>query len=307
VIVLIVGLELLTANLLEPWLYGSHTGLSPLALLVATTFWTMIWGWAGLILSTPLTVCLSVLGKHVPQLDFLQVILGDEEVLAPGAHLYQRLLAMDQEESSAIATAYLADHSVADLYDQVMVPALNLAESDRHKGKLDEARENFVFLGMRELLSDIADQQPASELTAPGRMICVPANDQADEIAASMLAQLVRQFGMQALAPRLGRVRSLAKLSIGQDDILCISALPPFALTHAKEMHARLRAKFPQTRIVVGLWGFSGDLEQSMQRFGRVRPDSVFTTFQQAIQYVAPPQLESSDEAVKTEEPVRIG
>ncbi len=296
VIALIVGLELMTANLFEPWLYGSHTGISPLALLVSATFWTMIWGWAGLLLSTPLTVCLSVLGKHVPQLGFLHILLGDEDVLAPGAHLYQRLLAMDQDESRAIAIGYLADHSVADLYDQVMVPALNLAEHDRHKGKLDEARENFVFMGIRELLSEIEDERPRDTAEAMStRVICVPANDQADEIAASMLAQLIRQSGAQAVAPRLGRVRSLARLSIDSEDVICISALPPFAFTHAKEMHRRMRTRFPKSRIVLGLWGFSGDLKRTAERLGRERPDQICTTFQSALDALLAREPVSSD------------
>lgn len=286
VFVMILALELVTSNLIEPWLYGAHTGISPLALLVTAAFWTMIWGWAGLILSTPLTVCLSVLGKHVPQLAFLHIILGDEDVLAPEAHLYQRLLAMDQEEARAIIEGFLADHSVTELYDQVIVPALNLAEHDRHKGKLDESREKFLFLAVREMLSDVEDQQPLAEMAenSTRQVICVPASDRADETAAGMLAHLLRQKGVRAIAPKLARLRSAARLSADSEDVICVSALPPFALTHAKEICARLRARYPRLKILVGLWGFSGDPERTAERFGRDRPDRLCTNLNDAVQ-----------------------
>src|SRR5665213_1623453 len=117
-------LELVTANLLEPVLYGAHTGISSLALLVTTAFWATLWGPAGLILSTPLTVCVVVLGRHLPQLSFLHVLLGDEPVLSPEAQLYQRLLAMDEQEARTVAETYFKEHSLEELCDQVILPML---------------------------------------------------------------------------------------------------------------------------------------------------------------------------------------
>jgi len=107
VFLLVAGLELIIANFIEPWLYGSQVGISSLALLVTTVFWTVLWGPAGLILSTPLTVCVVVLGRYVPQLSFLQILLGDEPVLAAEAQIYQRLLAMDQLEAQGIVSQFL--------------------------------------------------------------------------------------------------------------------------------------------------------------------------------------------------------
>jgi hypothetical protein len=125
-------LEITIVNVIEPWLYGMHTGISSLAILVAAIFWGMLWGPVGLILSTPLTVCLILLGRYVPQLNFLEILLGDEPVLSPQAHFYQRLLALDDEEARKIADKYLKENPLGNLYDSVLIPALSLAEQDRH-------------------------------------------------------------------------------------------------------------------------------------------------------------------------------
>ena len=157
VFLLFTTLEVITANLLEPRLYGSHTGISSLALLLTTVFWATLWGPAGLILSTPLTVCLVVLGRHVPHLFFLHILLGDEPALAAEAHLYQRLLAMDDQEARTVAEEYLRENSLLQLYDSVILPTLTLAEQDRHKGDLDPEREEFVFLSLREMLAEFSE------------------------------------------------------------------------------------------------------------------------------------------------------
>jgi predicted PurR-regulated permease PerM len=165
VVLLFALLELVTANFVEPWLYGAHTGISALALLVTTVFWTILWGWAGLVLAVPLTVCLIVLGRYVPRMSFLHVLLGDDTALSLEAQFYQRLLALDQEDARTIATTYLKAHSVASLYDKVLVPALTLAEQDRHKGALEGTRESFLFLSVSEIISELAvyrtDEAPA--------------------------------------------------------------------------------------------------------------------------------------------------
>ena len=128
--------ELISNNVVEPWLYGASTGLSPIAIIAAAVFWTWLWGPIGLLLSTPLTVCLVVLGRHVPQLAFLDVLLGNEPVLTPPELLYQRLLVGDPNEATERAEEYLREHSLADFYDEVAIPALALAEEDRSDGRL---------------------------------------------------------------------------------------------------------------------------------------------------------------------------
>ena len=137
-------IEMMVAYAVEPWLYGTHTGVSSLAILVSAAFWTTLWGPVGLVLSTPLTVCLLVLGRHAPQLEFLYVILGDEPVLEPEAELYQRLLALGPAGGAGGAwTRPPRDNRRWTFTTDILVPALRLSEEDRHRGRLDQDRERF--------------------------------------------------------------------------------------------------------------------------------------------------------------------
>ena len=203
VFVMFATIEVLVANFLEPWLYGTHTGISALALLLTTVFWGILWGPAGLILSTPLTVCVVVLGRHVSRFSFLHVLLGDEPMLAVEAQLYQRLLAMDDHGVRTVIDQHLSANSVTHLYDSVMIPTLTMVERDRHHATLDPDREEFIFMSIREMISDCGEKaQKTAEgaaavvgITRPGRFLCVPANDESDEIVAAMLAQLLAAEG----------------------------------------------------------------------------------------------------------------
>src|ERR1035438_2770025 len=161
VFLLFAGLEMIIGNFVEPWLYGANTGISSLALLVAVVFWTILWGPAGLILSTPLTVCVVVLGRYVPQLSFLHVLLGDEVVLGAEAQIYQRLLARSEPEAHAIVDRFLKEKPLVELYDSVFIPALSLVEEDRHKGALDITREEFLFLSINDMITELSEYQPA--------------------------------------------------------------------------------------------------------------------------------------------------
>ena len=161
------ALEIVTANFFEPWLYGSRTGISALALLASAIFWTLLWGWSGLVLATPLTVCLIVLGRHVPQLRFLHVLLGEDAELAPEAKFYERLLAMDQNEAYSIADRFLNERPLIDFYDAVLLPALGLVEQDRHQGSFDEARGNYLLMSATELVAELSEYKSDAGPTAP--------------------------------------------------------------------------------------------------------------------------------------------
>jgi len=302
VFLLVAGLELIIANFVEPWLYGAQVGISSLALLVSAVFWTVLWGPAGLILSTPLTVCLVVLGRYVPQLSFLHILLGDEPVLAAEAQIYQRLLAMDQVEAHTIVGGLLKGRRLVELYDSVLIPALSLAEQDRHKGAIDTAREEFLFLSINEMIVEFSEYQLAdnssvenSALTPDAaehlnaRILCLPAHDRADEVTAAMLAQLLEQKGFPTLSlPIAGSAPDewLALLDAGGSDIICISALPPYAFAPARAMCKQIRARFPKLKIVVCIWGFSGDPNKAKARFERVQPDRFSTSLAEAIEHV---------------------
>ncbi|WP_246694245.1 AI-2E family transporter [Mesorhizobium sp. M2E.F.Ca.ET.209.01.1.1] len=162
---LFVVVELVTGNVIEPWLYGSHTGLSPLAIIVAAIFWTWLWGPIGLVLSTPLTVCLVVLGRHVPQFEFLDVLFGNEPVLEPHARLYQRLLAGDPDEATDHAEEMLEDKYLFEFYGRVAIPALLLGEQDRERGVMDDAQRRQLADSAMTLVANLDDsaQQEAEE------------------------------------------------------------------------------------------------------------------------------------------------
>ena len=295
VLLLFVVLEVAVANFIEPWLYGSHTGISALALVTTAMVWTLLWGVPGLILSTPLTVCLIVMGRYMPQMSFLHILLDDEAELAPEAHFYERLLAMDQTEAHHIADKFLEGHRLVDLYDGVLLPALSLAEQDRHKGFLDDARSTFLFQSATELIAELTEYHsplpdPPAEIEGfidrACPIVCIPANDQADEIAAVMLAQLLEQRGHKtmllhkvALTPEI-----VDRLREEPSTTICISALPPFAFVHARNLCQGIREHLPENRILIGLWGATGNSETLRERFGAGRPEGVATTLAQAIQ-----------------------
>ena len=185
-----------------------------LALRAMAIFWTLLWGWPGLILSTPLTVCIVVMGRYLPQLSFLHTLLGTDAELSAEALFYERLLAMDQQEAHAVANRFLEGKPLVELYDSVLIPALALVEQDRHQGNLDDVRCNFFFLSIGELITELTDyRQKEPEGLAlstnsfashsDGRedfaVVCISASDQADELTTHMLVQLMDRASHQTL------------------------------------------------------------------------------------------------------------
>jgi predicted PurR-regulated permease PerM len=293
-------LELTVGNLVEPLLYGAHTGISSLAILVAAVFWATIWGPVGLILSTPLTVCLIVLGRHVPQLSFLEVLLGDEPVLPPEQCFYQRLLAMDQEEARAIAESYLKENSLESLYESIILPAVKLAEHDHQADDLEDSSIRFMFRSVKELIEDLGDEYggelaPHTAEDGPYRkrshvdgtlqgsnIACIPASSGADELVAAMLAQLLRHAGFRAREIRAGLPEAmLAEVSQRDYGIACVSSISPFAVSEGRSVCRRLRAISPGLRIVMGLWSFDSDTAR--QRLGPACSGLVSTTLSDAL------------------------
>lgn len=288
-------LELGATNFVEPWLYSSRTGISSLALLATAIFWTLMWGWAGLVLSTPLTVCVVVMGRYVPQLSFLQTLLGTKAELSPEAHFYERLIAMDQSEAHAIAQRFLKKRSLVELYDRVVLPALSIAEQDRHKGVLDEVRWNFLFLTVTELVAELSEYKGADvpQILQPSKLpqpkefavVCITAKDQADELTTLMLAQVIERSGHQTLVLSASSLSDeiLERLGEETETVVFISALPPFAFSQAKEVCQRVRSHMQENRVVVGFWNEIEDVQLIADRFGAGRPDLVVTTLSQAL------------------------
>ncbi|HEV2042798.1 MAG TPA: AI-2E family transporter [Casimicrobiaceae bacterium] len=160
--------ESIIGQVVEPWLYGQNTGISPIAVVISATFWWWLWGAVGLVLSTPLTVCLAVLGRHVERLAFLDVIFGDAPPLTPVENFYQRMLAGDASEVVDQAERFLQTNSLIDYYDEVALPALLMAQVDLRRGVLDEQRQRRIKETIDEVIEDLSDhvdQTPASTPT----------------------------------------------------------------------------------------------------------------------------------------------
>jgi predicted PurR-regulated permease PerM len=278
-------LEIIVGNFLEPWLYGAHTGISSLGLLVSTIFWTILWGYPGLILSTPLTVCVVVLGRYVPQLSFLHIALGDQDVLSTEILLYQRLLAMDHVEARAVVDQFLKDRPLLELYEQVIVPALILAEQERHRGTLEQSREEFIFLCLNEIIAELSEVPPKTE--HPGRIFLIPAKDAADEVAGALFAQLLEREGFAVITLPAGSANELALLEPSADDVICVSALPPFAFSAAAKLCAQLRTRYPNPKIMAGIWGFPPGRESMLSKLEKSSRMMVATSFTQALEQTA--------------------
>lgn len=269
------GIDLLMYNFVEPLVYGNTTGLQPLAILIAAVFWAWLWGAVGLLLATPLTVCLAVLGRYVPSMKFLGVLLSDEEVLTPEKRFYQRLLAADVDEAAEIAEEFLKGKSLDELYDCVIVPALALAQADNLAGKLDEDQQQFVFQNARMLVEDIAPrakeivagtngsrhrlknhvQNGGHEAPSPApeaRVLALPAYGEADEIAALMLAQLMEARGINAKVVSAEALASERLEKAGEEkiEVVSVTTLAADGFLHARYLCKRLHEQFPDLRIV---------------------------------------------------------
>jgi len=244
-----------------------------------------------------LTVCLMLAGRYVPRLSFLEVLLGDEPVLSPQELFYQRLLAMDQDEARNIAKVQLQDKSLETLYETVLIPALRLAEEDRHRDALGDRSIEFISQTTRELIDDLGErvirESPKPEIignaTSDRRrvernIVCVPARDEADELVGMMFSQILQQAGYGATYLAIGTVNDmLDRVEKGGYRIACVSALPPFAVGQARSLCKRLRARVPDLVIVVGLWEFSGGVPKAQERVGASCTDAVVTSLSEGL------------------------
>lgn len=263
--------ELISNNVIEPWLYGSSTGLSSLAIIMAAIFWTTLWGPVGLFLATPLTVCLVVIGRYVPRLEFLGILLGSDPVLAPEERLYQRLLAGNLEEATEIAEDYVDEHSSRDFYDHVGIPALRLAENDRQRSTTDTNYRRLVantaICVVREVEdhiqekagsakdADEADQNPSAGV--PDKpVLCIAGRTELDRAAAEMLAQVLEENGTGArvLPPIAISEGALAQLDLTGIEVVCLSYLHSQPQVFARYICRRLRRRAPHVKLVVCCW-----------------------------------------------------
>jgi hypothetical protein len=292
VIGVFLALEFVIVYAVEPWAYGRSTGLSPIAVIAAVLFWTWLWGPVGLLLAMPLTVCVAVMGRYIPEMGYLNVLLGVEPVLAPEARFYQRLVAMDQEEAEELAEDFANEHGLLALHERVVIPALVLGEQDRHAGALDEKHQRFIFDTTRHIVEYVEDRKnpaPAAAPSAarrPAAPLCiVPAHDEADHVAAQVLARMLPAPEFDARVTPFPLLAAEVIEFVGENGarVACISAMPPRAATHAAYLCKRLKQRFPELKVLVALWT-SENTDRAQARLREAGVDHVATHLADAVE-----------------------
>jgi predicted PurR-regulated permease PerM len=306
-----VVIEILTSYVVEPLVYAAQTGVSSLAILVAAIFWAALWGPVGLLLSTPLTVCIVVIGRYIPQWEFLSVLLGDKRVQGMEVQLYQRLRGMDAEGAREVIDGFLKEGSVEKLYESVITPVLIFIEKDRADVGLGDAREQFVFRTLKDIIEELTlrpeveTQSQEIDVEAGGASIssavtarnkniagcaiaCIPARDEGDEILGMMLAHLATRAGYNAQIVLPASVEDMIEETAEQNgEIIFVSALPPYGVYNMRRLYKKLRVRFPKSRIGFGLWGFTGNLDVMRTRLGILEADVIVNSLSEATNQVS--------------------
>jgi predicted PurR-regulated permease PerM len=262
VIALFAILEPFIYAVVEPLLYGHSIGVSQTALLVAVAFWTWIWGPLGLILATPLTVCIVVLGRYVPALDFILTLVGDRPALTADVAYYQRLIALDKDEAADIVETQLPELGVPRIYDEVMIPALNYARRDRERERLSDEQFAFVLSASREIVDEIVAPSAPAVPSDRGRILGCPGQDEVDAAALRMLEHVLGTVGVgvDTISPEALTAEVVATVEEARPACLCVAAVPPGGLAHTRYLLKRLRARFPDICVVVGRWSLTPEL-----------------------------------------------
>jgi predicted PurR-regulated permease PerM len=293
--------EPIVGQLIEPLLYGHQTGISPIAVVMSATFWTWLWGPVGLLLATPLTVCLVVLGRHVERLAFLDVLLGDAPALTPVESFYQRMLAADSSEVAEQAEEFIKERPLADYYDEIALEALLMAQADVKRGALEPARQAKIRETIDELVEDLQDEEPAppadGEEAAAMReppvelsVICIGGRTPLDEAAAALFVHLLhseegitaRVEPAQALTPA-----GLLRLDAAQAELICLSYLDSEA-GHAQVRYAvrRVRRRFPRAVILTCFWSADEAPGRAQQLCDAAKADKCAFRFGHALDVV---------------------
>jgi len=279
VIGLFLALELFTNLVLETVLYAGAIGVSQVALLIAVAFWSWLWGPLGLLLATPLTVCLAVLGKYVPGLEFVSTLISDEPVLTPDLTYYQRLLAGDHADAGDLIERHVTQDDPDTVFDAVMLPALSYAERDRMEGRLEPDEELAVVEATAELLNDMVDG-PLDRVEGTIPVLGLAADGAPDVLALRMLSRLLRDTPI-ALEIRERPALSadlLQAVRSGHYRAICIADIPPSAPSRSRVIARRLRALAPDLPILVGRWATAGLADDSSDALRAAGATHVGTT-----------------------------
>lgn len=302
VLALFVVLELFTNLVLETALYAGAAGVSQVALLVSVAFWTWLWGPLGLLMASPLTVCLVVLGKHVPGLAFVGTLMADTPALAPEYGYYQRLLARDQSEAAELIDSHIKSGSPDSVFDSLMLPALNYAERDRLEGRLSPEEETAVIDATRELIADATDTirrqvdkavpVSASSLLGPIAPLSVlgyAVNGVADEAALAMLALVMDglPIALEISATRMQALELITLVRDRQFSAVCFADLPPSPSSKTRYLVKRLSSSLPGVRIAVGRWAPPALADENSQALLEAGANHVATLLAESRSYFA--------------------
>jgi predicted PurR-regulated permease PerM len=308
--------EPVVGHVIEPLLYGHSTGLSPVAVVASATFWTALWGPVGLILATPLTVCLVVLGRHVERLEFLDVMFGDRPALSPPEIFYQRMLAEDPAEAVDKAEEFLKERPLSTYYDEVALPGLKLAQNDVTRGALDRVQAEKIKAAVLEVVDDLAEQDGkpvdntthdpeaaaaveavgeavsdlaivkrealAPEWQAEAPVLCVAGRSPLDEAAAAMLAQLLGKYGLGARVEGADAVATMNILRLETSGVamVCLSYLDASSPAHMRYTIRRMRRRLPAAQVLLACW--KADVDPATLR-DSTKADAVATTLPEAV------------------------
>ena len=311
---LFVVVELVSNNAIEPWLYGSRTGLSPLAVILAAVLWTWLWGPVGLLLSTPLTVCLVVLGRHVPRFEFLDVMFGNKPVLEPHQQLYQRFLAGDPDEATERAETFLEDGDLIQFYETVAIPALAVGEVDRARGVMSEDRRKRVAdsaLALVDNLEEYADDEASTETAGEPQpaegadeskaevdpklpplpdgsgktVLCVGGRGELDNAAMAMFAQVLTSQGATSRPVDHSAVDPLRikSLDISNVDAVVVGYLNSKSTIHARYLVRRLKRASSSLRVGVVFWIPAEDPLSDLKLGATIGCDFIARTMREAV------------------------
>lgn len=289
VVALFLVIETMLNSFLEPIIYGKTTGVSALGLLVAAMFWTWLWGVWGLLLSTPMTVALAVMGKYVPALGFFSTVLGEESELEPDIRFYQRLLALDEDGATDIVEEVAKSRPRVEVFEQVLLPALARAERDFAREEIDDRIQAFVWRVTDELLDELQDVpmlefgQAAADGAAPPaepiEVVGVPVEDKSDALALRMLGQLLDpKLCRMTIRERDGSESPLAladAIAASEASLVVISHVPPSGLASASYLTRRLHARLTHTPILAARWTEKGETESASKRLTAAGATSV--------------------------------
>jgi hypothetical protein len=273
--------------ILEPLLYGRGIGVSQTVLLIAVAFWTWLWGPVGLILASPLTVCLVVMSRYIPDLKFIDILLSDRPALSSVHRYYQRLLANDEDESFDVLESDLGNNqgSLALTFDEIVAPALALARADLYSGKLDKNvykelvdLNNKVVTDLSEVTKDLAEKSIPTTVKSKKKVLLMPAKDDIDEIAVQTLAKLVDPGCLDVYVIKPGVMVSevVELIKEKSPDVLAILSIPPGGIAHIRHVCKRVQARFPDLKIIIGRLGLHDEYhDMNKQQLSQISSGSV--------------------------------